>query len=72
VIIYVIPEGVANTKTAKYTIHRKNLTHCQLTTAVQPIPVQQIACPTAAVEAANGVGTHLFTTSTTDITLIDV
>ena len=43
-----------------------------LTTAVQPILIQQIACPTAAVEAANGIGTHLFTTSTTDITLIHI
>ena len=43
-----------------------------LTTAVQPIPIQQIACPTAAVEAADSVGTHLLTTSISGIALIDV
>jgi len=53
--------------------HHKRLAHnVALTTAVQPIPIQQVACPTAAVEAANGVGTHLLTTTISDIALIHV
>ena len=43
-----------------------------LTTAVQPILIQQIACPTVAVEAANIVGTYLLTTSSSGIALIDI
>jgi len=43
-----------------------------LTTAVQPISIKHIASTTVAVEAANGVGTHLFTTSIHGITFIDV
>ena len=43
-----------------------------LTIAAQPIPIEQVACSAAAVEAANGVGTHLFTSTISRITLINI
>jgi len=43
-----------------------------LTTTVESIPIQQIACPTAAVEATNGIITHLFTSSIVDGTHVIV
>ena len=41
-----------------------------LTTTVESIPIQQVACPTAAVESTNGIITHLFTPSVVGGTLI--
>ena len=43
-----------------------------LTTAIESILIQLVACRTAAVEATNGVNTVEFTPSIVDCTLISV
>jgi len=43
-----------------------------LTTAIESILIQIVACRTAAVEATNGVSTAEFTPSIVDCTLISV
>ena len=43
-----------------------------LTSAVQPIPIQLVTSVTAAVEAANGVIADLFTSSIAGSTLINI
>jgi len=48
------------------------LSYKQLTSAVQSIPIQLVACPTAAVEATNGISTVVFTPSIVGSTLINV
>jgi len=46
--------------------------NCQLTTAIQSIRIQLVACKTAAVEATNGVATDVFTSSFVDGALVNV
>ena len=46
--------------------------HKQLTSAVQSIPIQLVACPTAAVEATNRISTVVFTPSIVGGTLINI
>jgi len=44
----------------------------KLTTAVQSIPIQQVANITVTVEAANGISTAVFTSSIVCVTLINI